>query len=96
MSGHTCQLQHTSTEGPTSLANKLFLKVADLAAIEEDYYRAIGHYERVAKASLNSNLMRWSVKDYFLKAGICHLATGVRFPPSLFLPKLPNLKQNHE
>ena len=60
------------------LANKLFLKVADLAAIEEDYYKSIENYEKVAKASINSNLMKWSVKEYFLKAGICHLATRVR------------------
>lgn len=57
------------------LANKLFLKVADLAAIEGDYYKAIENYEKVAKSSVSNNLMKWSVKDYFLKAGICHLAT---------------------
>lgn len=58
------------------LANKLWLKVADTAALEGDYYKAIESYERVASASVNNNLMRYSVKDYFLKAGICHLATG--------------------
>jgi alpha-soluble NSF attachment protein len=30
----------------------------------------------VAAQSINNNLMRYSVKEYFLKAGICHLATG--------------------
>lgn len=30
----------------------------------------------MAAASVNNNLMKYSVKDYFLKAGICHLATG--------------------
>lgn len=60
-----------------ALANKLFLKVADLAALEGDYYKAIQQYERVAKSSINNNLMKWSVKEYLLKAGICHLATGV-------------------
>ncbi|KAI2634326.1 TPR-like protein [Hypomontagnella submonticulosa] len=59
-----------------ALANKLWLKVADIAAIEGDYYKAIEQYEKVAAASINNNLMRYSVKDYFLKAGICHLATG--------------------
>jgi len=59
------------------LANKVFLKVADLAAILEDYNKAITRYEQVARASANSNLMKWSLKDYFLKAGICHLATKV-------------------
>ena len=58
------------------LANKLFLKVADLAALEGDYYKAIENYEKVAKASVNNGLMKWSVKDYFLKAGICHMASG--------------------
>jgi len=30
----------------------------------------------VGTAALESNLLKWSVKDYWLKAGICHLATG--------------------
>ena len=30
----------------------------------------------MAAQSINNNLMRYSVKEYFLKAGICHLATG--------------------
>lgn len=59
------------------LANKHYLKVADLAALESDYYKAIEHYERIGRSSINNNLMKWSVKDYFLKAGICHLATNV-------------------
>lgn len=53
------------------------MKVADLAAIEGDYYKSISHYERIARQSINNSLMKWSVKDYFLKAGICHLATKV-------------------
>ena len=59
------------------LANKHFLKVADLAALEGDYYKAIEHYERIGRSSINNSLMKWSVKDYFLKAGVCHLATNV-------------------
>lgn len=59
-----------------SLANKLWLKVADVAALEGDYYKAIENYEKVAEQSINNNLMRYSVKEYFLKAGICHLASG--------------------
>jgi len=58
------------------LANKLYLKLADLSALESDYYKAITHYEKVAKSSINNNLMKWSVKEYLLKAGICHLCTG--------------------
>ena len=47
-----------------------------MAALEGDYYKAIENYEKVAEQSINNNLMRYSVKDYFFKAGICHLATG--------------------
>lgn len=60
------------------LANKHFLKVADLSALEADYYKAINNYERIGRQSINNNLMKWSVKDYLLKAGMCHLATKVR------------------
>ncbi|KAH8178018.1 soluble NSF attachment protein, SNAP domain-containing protein [Sarocladium implicatum] len=63
-------------DNANALANKLWLKVADVAALEGDYYKAIEQYEKVAQQSINNNLMKYSVKDYLLKAGICHLATG--------------------
>lgn len=78
--------------GYDRLANKLYLKVADLAATSGDYYKSIEHYERVAKSSVSNNLMKWSVKDYFLKAGICLLAANVSshlFPSPLFFYKPP-------
>ena len=59
------------------LANKYFLKVADLSALEGDYHKAIDLFERVARSSINNRLMRYSVNEYFLKAGICHMATRV-------------------
>lgn len=67
---------YTDLQVTRSLANKLYLKVADLAALDGDYQKAIENYEKVAAQSINNNLMRYSVKEYFLKAGICHLATG--------------------
>ena len=48
-----------------------------LAALDADYYKAIKHFEEVARLAVNDNLMKYSVKEYLLKAGICHLATGV-------------------
>jgi alpha-soluble NSF attachment protein len=55
----------------------LWLKTADLVALDgKDYYKAIELYEKVAKTSIQNNLMRWSVKEYLLKAGICQLCTG--------------------
>jgi alpha-soluble NSF attachment protein len=67
-----------STNTPQqALANKLWLKTADLVALDgKDYYKAIELYEKVAKTSIQNNLMRWSVKEYLLKAGICQLCTG--------------------
>jgi alpha-soluble NSF attachment protein len=64
------------SDNAEALASKLYLKVGDLAALEGDYKRATEKFEGVAKASLQNNLMRWSVKEYMLKAGICHLAAG--------------------
>ncbi|PVI03232.1 alpha-soluble NSF attachment protein [Periconia macrospinosa] len=65
------------SDNAEALANKLWLKTADLVALEgKDYYKAIALYEKVAKSSINNNLMRWSVKEYLLKAGICQLCTG--------------------
>ncbi|KAI8059149.1 putative soluble NSF attachment protein [Gongronella butleri] len=59
-----------------ALANKCFLKVAQIAAELEKYDIAIDKFERVAAAAVDDNLMKWSVKEYFLKAGLCHLCTG--------------------
>ncbi|ETN37975.1 uncharacterized protein HMPREF1541_07598 [Cyphellophora europaea CBS 101466] len=64
------------SDNAEALASKLYLKVGDLAALEGDYSRACDKFESVARASLQNNLMRWSVKEYLLKAGICHLAAG--------------------
>ncbi|KAJ3529832.1 hypothetical protein NM208_g9588 [Fusarium decemcellulare] len=47
-----------------NLANKLWLKVADVAAIEGDYYKAIEKYERVAEQSINNNLMNAPLEKY--------------------------------
>ncbi|CAN9456299.1 unnamed protein product [Alternaria alternata] len=65
------------SDNAEALANKLWLKTADLVALEgKDYYKAIELYEKVARTSISNNLMRWSVKEYLLKAGICQLCTG--------------------
>jgi alpha-soluble NSF attachment protein len=60
-----------------ALANKLFLKTADLAALEGEYARSIALYERVAKSSINNNLMKWSVKSYLLHAGMVSVRYGM-------------------
>ncbi len=60
-----------------SLANKCLLKVAQLAAELEMYPIAIEKYEQVASTAVDDPLLKWSMKDYLLKAGLCHLCTGV-------------------
>lgn len=42
-----------------------------------DYARAIHHYELVADASLSSTLTKYSVKEYWLRAGLCAVGEGV-------------------
>lgn len=49
-----------------------------MAATLEQYPRAIGHYEQVATASLHNPMTKYGVKEYYLKSGLCWLATGVR------------------
>lgn len=63
-------------EESNSTANQMLLKVAELAAGSKDYKRAIELYEQVAIASLESNLLKFSVKNYLFSAGLCRLASG--------------------
>ncbi|CAG8500170.1 4620_t:CDS:2 [Ambispora gerdemannii] len=63
-------------EEATALANNCLLKVATFAATLEQYDKAIEKFEQVANANLDNNLTKWSLKDYFLKAGLCHIANG--------------------
>ncbi|KAK9479140.1 soluble NSF attachment protein [Lipomyces japonicus] len=63
-----------SNDQAESLANKAWLKVAEIAALKEDYTRAIAKFEQVARISLGNNLAKWSLKDYLFKAGLCHIA----------------------
>jgi len=67
-----------SSEDATATANACFKDVAELAALVEppDWPKAIERFEQVADASLKSPLTKYSVKEYYLKAALCHLATG--------------------
>jgi alpha-soluble NSF attachment protein len=59
------------------LANKCLLKIAQIAADLEKYDVAIEKYEQVASAAIDDPLLKWSLKEYCFKAGLCHLCTGV-------------------
>jgi len=64
-------------ENSTSSANACLLKVAQFAAQLENYDKACEIFEKVAKASVDNNLLKWSVKEYLLKAGLCYLAKDI-------------------
>ncbi|KAG9435840.1 soluble NSF attachment protein [Apis mellifera carnica] len=64
-------------EESNSSANKCLLKVAQYAAQLENYEKAIQIYEQVASASLESSLLKYSAKEYFFRAALCHLCVDV-------------------
>lgn len=73
MEAYETAAEWLASDNAESQANKLFLKVAEIAALEGDYPRACQRFESVASSSVHNGLTKWSVKEYYLKAGICHL-----------------------
>ncbi|KAJ2747818.1 vesicular-fusion protein S17 [Coemansia sp. BCRC 34301] len=63
-----------SGEGSSALANSCLLKVASFAAQLEKYDQAIEIFESIAEGSLDNQLAKFSIKDYFFKAALCRLA----------------------
>jgi len=61
-------------EDATATANACFKDAADLHADLEQYPQAIARYQQVADHSLGSALTKYSVKEYWLRAGLCALA----------------------
>jgi len=63
-------------EDATATANSCYKETAEIAALLDHFDKAIDKFELVAQASLASNLTRYSVKEYYFKAGLCHLCRG--------------------
>uniref|UniRef100_G1KLD7 NSF attachment protein alpha n=1 Tax=Anolis carolinensis TaxID=28377 RepID=G1KLD7_ANOCA len=59
-------------EESNSSANKCLLKVATYAAQLEQYQKAIEIYEQVGTSAMDSPLLKYSAKEYFFKAALCH------------------------
>ncbi|XP_050183177.1 alpha-soluble NSF attachment protein-like, partial [Myiozetetes cayanensis] len=59
-------------EESTSSANKCLLKVATFAAQLEQFPRAIDIYEQVGSVAMDSPLLKYSAKDHFFRAALCH------------------------
>lgn len=86
-----------SSEGNASTSvNQCNLKVAEIAARMGDYEKAIKLYEEVATASLDSNLLKYSAKGYFLNAGICHLNVEDDASLANALPRYQDLDPSFE
>ena len=49
------------------------MQVAEYAAKLEQYERAIQIYEKVAADALESSLLKYSAKEHFFRASLCHL-----------------------
>lgn len=64
-------------EESNSSANKCLLKVAQYAAQLENYDKAIEIYEQVASVALESSLLKYSAKEYFFRAALCHLCVDL-------------------
>ncbi|EDO32381.1 predicted protein [Nematostella vectensis] len=64
-------------EESNSSANKCALKVALFAAQMENYSKAIEIYEQVAADAIESSILKYSAKDYFFKAALCHMCVDV-------------------
>lgn len=60
-----------------STASGCYRESATLAVEIGDFKNALERWEQVAAMSLESNLTRYNVKDYYLSAGCCYLAIPV-------------------
>ncbi|XP_074471531.1 N-ethylmaleimide-sensitive factor attachment protein, beta b [Sebastes fasciatus] len=59
-------------EESNSSANKCLLKVGGYCAQLEQYQRAIEIYEQVGANTMDNPLLKYSAKEYFFKASLCH------------------------
>ncbi|GMM58958.1 Sec17 protein [Maudiozyma humilis] len=63
-----------SQDQAIALANKCWVRCADLKALDGQYLEAATVYSQLIKNSLGNRLSQWSLKEYFLKKGLCELA----------------------
>jgi len=85
-----------SGEDSTSSAHACLLKVAQFSAQNGKYDEAIDVYEKVARASVDNNLLRWSVKDYLFRAGLCSICKGDAITAEKALDKYDNIDATFE
>lgn len=64
-------------EESKSSANKCSVKVAHYAAQLEQYDKAIKIYEEIGMSCMDNQLLKYSAKDYFFKAALCHMCVDL-------------------
>lgn len=69
-------VEYSEMEDSGSAKNKPLIKIATISAQLENYERAFTIYEELAKSMADNALLKWSAKEYFLKAGLCRLCSG--------------------
>ena len=57
-------------------ANKCDLKAGSMLALNKQYERAVQLFEGVASHACESSLLKYSAKEYFFKAALCHFWDG--------------------
>ncbi|XP_041468983.1 alpha-soluble NSF attachment protein-like [Lytechinus variegatus] len=65
-------------EDSTSSANKCLLKVAMYSAQQMNYAKACQIYEDVASSAVENSLLKYSAKDHYFKAALCHLCIDLQ------------------
>lgn len=64
-------------EESNSSANKCLVKVAEYSAQMENYTKAIEIYEQLAMYAMDNSLLKYSAKDHFFRACICHMCVDL-------------------
>ncbi|KAL8590076.1 hypothetical protein ACOMHN_034307 [Nucella lapillus] len=64
-------------EESNSSANKCLTKVAEYSAQLENYEKAIDIYEQLGMFAMDNSLLKYSAKDHFFKACVCHMCVDL-------------------
>lgn len=78
------------------MAQRNYLKVADLAVLSGDYSKALGHYEKAAVRATGNTTMRFSLNKYLLNSGLCLLAIGDMVAVNRGIEKYKGMDPNFE
>jgi len=66
-----------NAEEQSASATQVLYKVAEISALKDDFKKAIDTFEQVATMSLDSRLLSYKCKDYYIQAIMCHMAQSV-------------------